>query len=103
LNIVERRVAFLEGKVDEQGQAMTGVREAVTSLEGRVVALEARMDRRFERLEQALDQRFAVIDNRFLGTDARLDRISNQLFGLIIAVAVAAVGGILGIVTALFR
>jgi hypothetical protein len=81
---------------------MTGVREAVTSLEGRVVALEARWtgasnasNRRSTSVSQSSTTAFW---NR-----RHLDRISNQLFGLIVAVAVAAVGGILGIVTALFR
>lgn len=83
-NVVER-IAFVEGRVEEQGRTMDGLREAVASLEGRIVSLENRMDQ------------------RFLGVDTRLDRISQQLFALIIGVAVAAAGGVLGIVTALVR
>ena len=93
---VEERIAFVEGRVAEQGRTMNGLRDAVTSLEGRIVALETRVEHRFGRLEHALD-------TRFLGIDSRLDRLSNQLFGLIIAVAVAAIGGVLGMVTALYR
>ena len=68
------------------------VREAVTSLENRMAAFEGRMD-----------QRFISIDNRFVGIDARLDRITNQLFGLMVGVTVAAIGGVLGVVTSLIR
>lgn len=63
----------------------------------------ARLEARFDRLEARLDQRFTVIDNRFLAIDARLDRMSTQLSSLILGVAVAAISGLLGMVTALVR
>jgi len=72
------------------------VREALSSL-------EARMDRRFEQLEQRLDQRFAGVDIRFAGIDGRLDRMSSQLSNLIVGVAVAAISGLLGMITAILR
>ena len=62
---VDERVAFLEGRVNEQSQTIDGIRDAL-------VSLEERMDRRFESLEQrlnALDQKmdagFAAQDHRF--------------------------------------
>ena len=62
---VDERVAFLEGRANEQSQMINGIRDAL-------VSLEQRMDRRFESLEQrlnALDQKMdagvAAQDHRF--------------------------------------
>jgi uncharacterized coiled-coil protein SlyX len=93
---IEERVATLEGRTLEQSMRIDDVREALSSL-------EARMDRRFEQLEQRLDQRFAGVDIRFAGIDGRLDRMSSQLSNLIVGVAVAAISGLLGMITAILR
>ena len=53
---VDERVAFLEGRMNEQSQMINGIREAILSL-------EQRMDRRFESIEarlNALDQKIDV-------------------------------------------
>ena len=53
---VDERVAFLEGRVNEQSQMINGIRDAL-------VSLEQRIDRRFESLEQrlnALDQKMGA-------------------------------------------
>ena len=65
--------------------------------------MAARLETRFDRLEAKVDQRFVAIDNRFLGIDARLDRMSGQLSNLILGVAVAAISGLLGLITAIVR
>ena len=96
---IEERVAYLEGRVEEHGQMINGVREAVSSL-------ERRMDARFE----AIDRRFEAIDRRFEAIDLRLDamdgKISRQFVWLVgiqvmtlaavvtsLAAMLAAVGG----------
>jgi hypothetical protein len=93
---IDERVALLEGRVVEQSMRVDDVRDALTRL-------EERMDRRFEQLEQRLDQRFTLIDTRFLAIDGRLDRMTAQLSHLIIGVAVAAIAGLLGMITAMLR
>lgn len=89
------------------------IRDALASLEGR-------LDRRFELLEQRLDQRFAAIDRRFIGIDQRfigmdqrfagidqrLDSIDarfGRLYGLLIAMLLAIVGGMGGIIAAILH
>jgi hypothetical protein len=92
LDNVEERVAFLEGRVEGHTAMIDDIRET-----------GARLEARFDRLEARLDQRFASIDTRFAGIDARLDKMSTQLSRVILGVAVAAISGLLGIVTALVR
>jgi uncharacterized coiled-coil protein SlyX len=65
---LEERVAYLEGKVDEHGRALDGVRDAI-------VHLELRMDRRFE----AIDRRFEVVEGRLDALDQKLDRRFGEL------------------------
>ncbi len=68
---VTDRVSILEGRVVEQTETLTGIREAI-------VHLEQRMDRRFEGLELRLD----AIDRRFEGIDRRLDAIDRRFEGV---------------------
>jgi len=82
---VKERVTSLEGRMLEQSMRIDDVRDALTSLEARI------------------DQRFGLIDRRFLAIDGRLDRMSSQLSNLIIGVAVAAISGVLGMITAMIR
>ena len=88
----ERRIAFLEGRIEEQVVRIDDVREAVNSL-------EERMNRRFELLEQRMDQRFADVDRRFDGIDARFGR----MYGLLIVMLLAIVGGMSGIIAAILQ
>ena len=85
---LEERVAFLEGRVDEQSQMVTGVREAL-------VSLEQRMDRRFESLEQRMDRRFQVIDQRLTLLDQKLDQRFAWLVGIQLTTLVAIVAALL--------
>ena len=68
---VEERVAFVEGRIGEQGHMVDGIREAVQNL-------EARLDRRFE----AIDRRFDAIDRRFEAVDRRFETIEYRLTAL---------------------
>ena len=57
---VDERVAFLEGRVNEQSQMINGIRDAL-------VSLEQRMDRQFESLEQRLNALDQKVDAGFAG------------------------------------
>ena len=78
---LEERVAFLEGRVDEQSQLLHGIRDSVTSLDQRLTAFEQRMDQRFEGVdrrltafEERIDRRFEGLDQRLTTFDERVDR-----------------------------
>lgn len=71
---IEERVAFLEGRVEEQARQTDGIRDAM-------VHLEERMDRRFEGVdvrlqafEDRVDRRFEALDRRFDVTDEKYSR-----------------------------
>jgi tetrahydromethanopterin S-methyltransferase subunit G len=83
----ERRIVFLEGRIEEQVMRIDDVREAVMNLEERI-------NRRFELLEQRLDQRFGDIDRRFDRIDARFGRVYGLLIGMLIAI-ISGMGGII--------
>ena len=59
---MHERVAFLEGRVNEQGQMINGIRDAL-------VSLEQRMDRRFE----GIDRRFESLEQRLNALDRKMD------------------------------
>ena len=92
MNDVEERLTYLEGRVEEQGHMVNGIREAMASL-------EARIDRRLEQFEQRMDERFGLVDQRFIGIDGRLGRMTNLLVGLLVAV----IAGMSGIIAAILQ
>jgi hypothetical protein len=99
---VEERLACLEGRAEEPGHMVSMIRDGITALEGRIASLEARMDQGFEQI----DQRFAVVDRRFLGIDHRLDSLDTKvgrLFGVMVAVLVAIIGGMGRIIAAILK
>ena len=63
---VDERVAFLEGRVNEQSLMINGIREAL-------VSLEQRMDRRFESIEQRLNALDQKVDAGFAAMNLRMD------------------------------
>ena len=63
---VDERVAFLEGRVNEQSQMINGIRDAL-------VSLEQRMDRRFESLEQRLNALDQKMDAGFAAMNQKID------------------------------
>ena len=114
------RLASLEGRAQEQARMVDVIRDGMAGLASRmdsldsrmatfeiwIVGLEERMDRRFEQVDrrfEQIDARFIAVDGRFIAIDERLDRMSAQLSNLIIGVAVAAVSGVLGMITAMIR
>jgi hypothetical protein len=51
---VEERVAFVEGRIEEQQHMVGGIREALRSLEARMDHRFASIDQRFEAIVAAL-------------------------------------------------
>lgn len=102
---LEERVAFLEGRVDEQVRTGDGIRDAVSQVEVRLAQLEGRMDRRFEavdrrfeavevrlaQLEERMDRRFEAVDHRFEAVDAKLTRYFVWLAGIQVSTFIALV------------
>ena len=82
MSVVDERVAYLEGRVEDQSHMVNGMREALMSL-------EARMDRRFE----AIDRRFEAIDLRFETLDAKMSRQFVWLVGIQVTILIAVAGG----------
>jgi hypothetical protein len=78
----------MEGKLEEQTMRIDDVRAAVRSL-------EERMEHRFNQI----DSRFTLVDKRFLGIDARLDKMTN----LLVALLVAVIGGMGGVIAAILQ
>jgi uncharacterized coiled-coil protein SlyX len=94
---VEERVAFLEGRVGEHAQMLTGIREAI-------VDLEARMDRRFEAVDrrfQAVDGRFERLEHRLDALDAKFSRYLLWLVGLQVTTLAAMVAALASVISAL--
>jgi uncharacterized coiled-coil protein SlyX len=88
MGTVEERLAFLEGRVGEHSQMLTGIREAM-------VSLEQRMDRRFEAVElrlTALDQK---LDRSVTALDQKLDHRFSWLLGVQVTTLIAIVAALL--------
>ena len=109
MTAIEERVAFLEGRVNEQSQRIDGIREAVASLERRMDAGFEAIDRRFEAIDrrfEAIDRRFETIDRRFEAIDHRFDaleaKLSKQFYWLVGGQVTVLVSVIAVLVGALF-
>jgi uncharacterized coiled-coil protein SlyX len=110
----EERLAYLEGRVEEQGRGLAELRELVfqldQKLDRRLDALEAKLDRaiagldkRIDGLEQRISQGLNSVDGRFTHLDGRIslldDRMSRQflwMLGVQITVLLAVIGALLG-------
>lgn len=68
MEMIEERVAALEGRMMEQSQMFADIRATLGRLEQRTDDGFARVDRQFDRI----DARFDRIDDRFVQIDARL-------------------------------
>ena len=99
---LEERVAFLEGRVDEQARTGDGIRDAVSQVELRMGQLEERMDRRFEALEERMDRRFEGVDRRFESIEQRVDSIDDKLTRYFTWLVGIQVSTLIAVVTAFF-
>ena len=95
---LDERVAYLEGRVEEQTRQTDGIREAMAHLEermdrrfeavdARLQAFEDRVDKRFE----ALERRFEGLDRRFDGTDEKYSRYFVWILGAQVTTLAAVV------------
>jgi uncharacterized coiled-coil protein SlyX len=111
---VEERVAYLEGRAEEQGHMVNDLRETVVAfqsdvnrrfeqVEQRFVHLEERMDRRFEQVETRLTDGFSRADARFEAMDAKMSRHFVWLAGMLITTLIAMVGTLGAVVAATIR
>ena len=92
---VDERVAFLEGRVNEQSQMINGIREAIVSLEQRMDRRFESIDRRFESIEQRLNVLDQKMDTGFAAVDHKLDQRFAWLVGIQLTTTAAAVGTVL--------
>ncbi|MDQ7851091.1 MAG: hypothetical protein QN152_11800 [Armatimonadota bacterium] len=90
---LEERVAYLEGKVEEQSRLGSELREMI-----------AHLDQKVDRFREELSGRIEALDQRLSGRIDTLDqKVSRQflwLVGLQVTVLLAVVGALIG---ALFR
>jgi chaperonin cofactor prefoldin len=97
---LEERVAFLEGRVEEQTRQTDGIREAM-------VHMEERMDRRFEAVdlrlqtfEDRLDRRLDGVDRRFEALERRFDTTDEKYSRYFTWILAAQVTTLAALVTA---
>ncbi len=72
---IEERVAYLEGKVDEQSRGYGEVRDAIQQVGGQVVAL----DQKVERFRDQLSGRIDSLGTRVDHLDQKVDRFREEL------------------------
>jgi hypothetical protein len=85
---LEERVAYLEGKVEEQTGGFGESRRLIGAMDQRMIGMEARFDARFSQV----DVRFAQIDARFDRLEEKIDRHFTWLVGIQVAWMIAAIG-----------
>ena len=90
---LDERVAYLEGRVEEQTRQTDGIREAM-------IHLEERMDRRFESVDLRLQGFEDRVDRRFEGIDRRLDVMDEKYSRYFVWMLAAQVTTLAAIVTA---
>jgi uncharacterized coiled-coil protein SlyX len=92
---VEERVAFVEGRLEEQTVMVNEFRQAM-------VALEERLDRRFEHIDARflqIEARFTQMDGRIDALDAKMSRQFVWLVGLFVTIAITMVGAVMSVVS----
>jgi tetrahydromethanopterin S-methyltransferase subunit G len=76
---IEERVAYLEGKVDEQSRGYGELRDAIQHVGGQIVAL----DQKVERFRDQLSGRIDGLGTRVDHLDQKVDRFREELSGRI--------------------
>jgi len=74
---IEERVAYLEGKVDEQSRGHGELRDAVQHVGGHIVALDQKVDR----FREELSGRMEALGSRVDHLDQKVDRFREELSG----------------------
>ena len=103
---VEERVAYLEGRVEDQGRSVLSLGEGMTRLEARMDGLDLKIDRYREELAGRIDALSQSVNARFEAMDRKIDRVSEDLsrklsrhfvwlVGIQISVLLAVIGALL--------
>ena len=105
---LEERLAFLEGRVDEQSHMVNGIREALVNFEQRMDGRFEAIDRRFEGLDlrlagldQKLDRSVAALDQKLSAFDQKLDQRFGWLIGIQVTTLLAMVTTLVAIILTL--
>ena len=101
MQVIDERVAFLEGRVKEHSQMVNGIRDALKSLEARMDRRFEQIDRRFEQFETRVDQRFVQVETRIDALDGKVSRQFAWLVGLLVTMLITVTAALFGLVTAL--
>lgn len=97
-------MAFLEGRVGEHGQMLTGIRDAVADLGERMDRRFEAVDRRFESVDrrfEAVDRRFEAVEHRLDTMDAKFSRYFLWMVGLQVTTLTAVVAALASVLSAL--
>ena len=105
-DLMEARIARLEGGYDQMNERLGSIEARLTALDEKVDRRFEEMDRKFEARFDALDRKFEVrftaVDGRFTAFDGRFDRLDRKLTGTVFAclganavIAASVVGAIL--------
>jgi hypothetical protein len=97
---LEERVAFLEGRVEEQARQTDGIREAMVHLEERMDRRFEGMDRRFEGIDRRLDAFEERVDRRFEALERRFDITDEKYSRYFVWILTAQVTTLAAVVTA---
>jgi len=87
---LEERIAYLEGKIEEQSRGYGEIREAIQHLGERITSLDQKLDRfreelssRIDALDQRLSGRIDALGGRVDALDQKVDRFRDELSGRI--------------------
>ena len=80
---VEERLAYLEGRVEDQGRSVSSLGDGMTRLEGRIDGLDLKVDRYREELTGRIDTLTDSVGARFDAMDTKIDRCREDLSGRI--------------------
>ncbi len=81
---LEERVAYLEGKVEEQSRGYRELREDVQRLAARIDAMDQRLSSRMDALDQKVDRLREELSARINALDQKVDRHFLWLIGALI-------------------
>jgi uncharacterized coiled-coil protein SlyX len=93
---VEERLAFLEGKVEEQSRASNGVGEAIRHLDQKVDRCREELAGRIDGLSDRLDALDEKVDRAVRHLDQKIDRFRVEMATLQVTVLLAVIGTFFG-------
>lgn len=103
MSTVERRVFYLEGKVEEHSGAIGDLRGLIVALDQKVDRLIASLDQKVDRLNEKMDRRFDALEERFDRRFEAVDRRFNWVIGIQFSILVAIIAGLFGVLATLLR